>query len=181
MDREGAEGAEIRELVGKASLGAYISEAVNQSPLSGSSPESELRKELLGESAQPGTLPWAVLAPEALEVRTDAETSIGSGVALPSRQNQILGRVFSASALDFLRVRTTSVPTGTAAWPVLSSGTTAVQASAGAAVDAVAATFVATAIEPVRLSARYLFRIEDLSKLQGMEESSTGRSPGRCG
>ena len=171
VDREGAEGAEIRELVGRASLGAYISEAVNQSPLSGSSPESELRKELLGESAQPGTLPWAVLAPEALEVRTDAETSIGSSVALPSRQNQILGRVFSASALDFLRVRTTSVPTGTAAWPILSSGTTAVQASAGAAVDAVAATFVATAIEPVRLSARYLFRIEDLSKLQGMEES----------
>ena len=171
IDREGSEGAEVRELVRRSSLGAYISEAVNQSPLSGSSPESELRKELLGESAQPGTLPWAVLAPEALEVRTDAETSIGSGVALPSRQNQILGRVFSASALDFLRVRTTSVPTGTAAWPVLSSGTTAVQASAGAAVDAVAATFVATAIEPVRLSARYLFRIEDLSKLQGMEES----------
>ena len=171
IDREGSEGAEVRELVRRSSLGAYISEAVNQSPLSGSSPESELRKELLGESAQPGTLPWAVLAPEALELRTDAETSIGSGVALPSRQNQILGRVFSASALDFLRVRTTSVPTGTAAWPVLSSGTTAVQASAGAAVDAVAATFVATAIEPVRLSARYLFRIEDLSKLQGMEES----------
>ena len=32
VDREGAEGAEIRELVGRASLGAYISEAVNQSP-----------------------------------------------------------------------------------------------------------------------------------------------------
>ena len=172
VDREGAEGAEIRALVGRASLGAYLSEAVNQSPLSGSSPEAELRKELLGESAQPGTLPWAVLAPEALEVRqTDAETTIGSSVALPSRQNQILGRVFSASALDFLRVRTTSVPTGTAAWPILSSGTTALQRSGAQRIDAVAATFTATAIEPVRLTARYLFRIEDLSKLQGMEES----------
>ena len=179
IDREGSEGAEVRELVRRSSLAAYLAEAVNQSPLSGSSPESELRKELLGASAQPGTLPWAVLAPEALEVRqTDAETTIGSGVALPSRQNQILGRVFSASALDFLRVRTTSVPTGTAAWPILSSGTTALQRSGAQRIDAVAATFVATAIEPVRLSARYLFRIEDLSKLQGMEESLYGSISG---
>ena len=172
VDREGSEGKEIRELVGKASLSAYLSEAVNQSPLAGSSAEAELRKTLLGEDAQPGSLPWAVLAPEALEKRqTDTETTIGSSVALPNRQNQILGRVFSQSALNFIRVQTTSVPTGTAAWPILSTGTTALQRSGAQRIDATAATFAATAIEPVRLSARYLFRIEDLSKLNGMEDA----------
>lgn len=44
IDREGSEGKEIREMVRRSSLAAYLSEAVNQSPLSGSSPESELRK-----------------------------------------------------------------------------------------------------------------------------------------
>ena len=172
VDREGNEGDEIRALVGKASLSNYLSEAVNQSPVSGGSPEAELRETLLGEGAQPGQIPWAILAPEALEVRqTDAETSIGSGVSLPNRQNQIIGRVFSESSLAFIRVQTTSVPTGTAAWPVLTAGTDAVQRSGGQRVDATAATFEASAIEPVRLTARYLFRLEDLSKLRGMEDS----------
>ena len=172
VDREGREGAEIRELVGKSSLSAYISEAANQSPLSDSSPEAELRKELLGESAQPGQLPWAVLAPEALEERqTDADTTLASSLALPSRQNQIISRVFSQSAIPWLRIQTVSVPTGTAAWPILSAGTTALQRSPGQRIDATAATFQATAIEPVRLSARYRFRVEDLAKLRGMEQA----------
>ena len=176
LDREGKEGAEIRGLVKRSSLSSYIGEALNQTDLSGSSPEVELRAALIGEDAQPGFCPWVMLAPSVLDDRdeirqTDTETALASSVDVPSRQNQILGRVFAASALDFIRVQTTSVPTGTAAWPVLSAGTTALQRSPAQRIDATAATFEATAIEPTRVSARYLFRIEDLAKLRGMEES----------
>ena len=172
VDREGSEGREVRELVRRSSLSAYLSEAVNQNPLSGSSPEAELRKTLLGEDAQPGFIPWAVLAPEVLEQRqTDADTVIAATVDIPNRQNQILGRVFAQSALSFLSVSPTSVPVGTAAWPVLTQGAEASMENPGDRTDAVAATFTATAIGPTRLSARYLFRVEDLARLEGMEDA----------
>lgn len=178
LDKEDREAAELRSLVGRASLAAYVSEVVNATPLAVGSAEAELRKSLLGDDAQPGQIPWAVLAPEVVtdrkedrkETRADAPTSLGA-ITLPSMQSQILGRVFAQSAMAFVGIQMPSVPVGRASWPILTDGPSGSQAAKGGTVDAVAATFAADAITPTRVTARVLFSVEDLSQLRGMEDA----------
>ena len=173
VDRDNSEGAEIRSLIGKAKLSRYVLEAWGQNPLKDSSPESELRSAMLGEKASPGRFPWAALAgPEALEPekRTDVATALGS-LNFPNRQTQIIRRVFAASAAQFLGVSMPTVPVGTTAYPLLTAGATAVNVERGTAQNAVAATFSSSVLTPTRITARYLFSVEDAAQLDGMDDS----------
>ena len=61
------------------------------------------------------------------------------------------------------------VEIGQANFPILASGTTAAMVNAGTAHDATAATFTGFSLDPVRLSARYVFRYEDVAKLRNYE------------
>lgn len=170
LDKPDGEGAETRALVGRSKLSAFLTEVVSGQPLAGSSPEAELRSSLLGESAQPGFVPWAMIAPE---VRVDAATS-APATGLARNQAAVLGRVFAASATQYLGIQMPSVPVGQASYPVLTSGAAGTQAAAGTAVDAVAAVFAATALNPVRLTARYQFDVADAARMPMLEDSLRG-------
>ena len=51
------EGAELRSLVQRASLGEYVREALTKTPLSEGSAEVELRSAIMGENARPNVIP----------------------------------------------------------------------------------------------------------------------------
>ena len=166
-EREGSDGSEgakdtLTQLSKRAEVRAYLSEALSGDEVTGAS--AELRQEAgLGG----GYMPFAALLP--IEDRVDAVTPAPATVG--ATQQSILGRVFAQSVGAFLGVAMPMVAAGEAVFPVLSAGSTPTQAAKDAVVDAAAATFTATKLGPTRLSARYLFRVEELATLAGMEEA----------
>ena len=159
---------ERRELRAKVSVTDYLKEAVSGHAVAGAA--AELRQETMKGADEPGRLPFEALLPlEEPEERADAATPTPSTVT--TTQQSILARVFARSATMYLGVDMASVATGDADYPVLSTGVSPEMKVAGAAKDAEEATFVVSTIQPTRLTARYLLRIEDLSRFAFMEES----------
>ena len=162
------EGAERRALEGRVELRQYLHAAANGAPLDGA--EAELNAALDIRGAGGVAVPWEALLPTGDEQRADAATTVGAtdhGVT----QRAILPRVFARTAAAFLGVTMPMVGTGDVNYPVLTSGTTAAGKDPGAAHDAGAATFEANQLGPTRLTAKYLFRVEDLRRLAGMESA----------
>ena len=145
----------------------FLLEAATNHPLTGA--EAELRKEVFSNDAH-GMIPWEMLLPtEQPEQRVDAATTAPS--TLQGNQMSIAARVFARSVTAFLGVNLPTVPAGEALYGVLSSAEVPAQTAAGAAHDAGVATFTIAKAEPKRLTGRYLFRMEDVNKLSGMEEA----------
>ena len=161
------EDTERRALVERVELRQYLHAAANGVPVAGA--EAELNAALDVRGAGGVAVPWEALLPRHDEEhRADAATTVGStdhGVT----QRAILGRVFARTAATFLGVSMPMVPTGDQNFPVLTAGTSAATKNPGVAQDAAAATFTANQLGPTRLTARYLFRVEDLRRLAGME------------
>ena len=105
-----------------------------------------------------------------LEVRVDAATPVADGAKTPGAQADVLQRVFSQSVASRLLVSMPMVDVGQANFPVMLTGTSASQANPGQAVDASAGSFAGFTLEPLRLQARYLFRLEDAYKLRSLED-----------
>ena len=82
------EGAEIRQLVQRASLGAFLHGVARERAVD--SAEAELRSALNLEGDQ---IPIDVLMPPRVEERTDAATNVAASVA--ETQQSIAGRIFS--------------------------------------------------------------------------------------
>ena len=161
------ESAEFRSLTGRVRCGEYLQAAVEQRAVSGA--EAELNA-AVGLAAQ-GRMPWAALLPRAApEVRQDAATA-APATGIPTNQAEILERVFARSASMYLRVDMPSVGVGESSYPVFATGTTAAQAAKGGEVDAAAATFTPNVLKPKRLSAAYLWGVEDEAELRGLESS----------
>ena len=160
------EDTERRALVARVELRQYLHAAANGVPVAGA--EAELNAALDVRGAGGVAVPWEALLSHEVEHRADAETSVGAtdhGVT----QRSIVGRVFARTAAAFLGVSMPMVPTGDQNFPVLTAGTSAATKNPGVAQDAAAATFTANQLGPTRLTARYLFRVEDLRRLAGME------------
>ena len=64
-----------------------------------------------------------------------------------------------------------AVPVGAANYPVLSSGVAPANVEGSGAANETAATLTANVLDPVRLSASYRMRVEDLNKLRMMEDA----------
>lgn len=167
--RGDGESAEYRALVERVELGAYLVEAVNGREVDGA--EAELRAAVFGDSARQNLVPWEALLPRqaASEDRVDAATSITTDVA--RNQQTILGRVFADTAAAFVGVDMPSVAIGQASYPVFTDGVDAELKAKGAVKDAEAATITATTLDPTRLTARYVLRVEDAARLMGLEEA----------
>ena len=165
------EGSELRSLIRRASVGEYVREALTKTPLAEGSAEVELRAATMGEGARPNTIPWAALDPGLAEDRADAATAVPATVATAGSQSTILGRVFANTGAAFLGVEFPTVPSGQAAFPVLSAGPSGSRAAKGATVDAEAATFVSKALTPSRATARVVFNVEDSARLAGMGDA----------
>ena len=165
---DGGEGAERRALEGRVELRQYLHAAANGVTLDGA--EAELNAALDIRGAGGVAVPWEALLPTADEQRADSATTVGAtdhGVT----QRGILPRVFARTAASWLGVSMPMVGTGDQNYPVMTAGTTAAGKNPGVAHDAGAATFEANQLGPTRLTARYLFRIEDLRRLAGMESA----------
>ena len=158
---------ERRELRAAASVTDYLRESLTGQRVTGAA--AELRQETMKGADEPGRMPFEALLPLEPEERADAATEAPSTVT--TTQQSILGRVFARSATMYLGVSLESVAVGDADYPVLSTGVSPEMKVAGAAKDAEEATFVVSTIQPTRLTARYLLRIEDLSRFAFMEES----------
>ena len=158
---------ERRELRAKVSVTDYLKEAVSGHAVAGAA--AELRQETMKGADEPGLMPFEALLPLEPEVRADAATEAPATVT--TTQQSILARVFARSATMYLGVDMASVSTGDADYPVLATGAAPEMKLAGAVKDAQQATFVVSTIAPTRLTARYLLRVEDLSRFSGMEEA----------
>ena len=175
LDRNGetAEERALRRLQGRVELRAYLQAAMDGKPLEGA--EQEFNKALgVGESGGAVQVPWEALLPPGWEPRheqrADAATVPTSDMHTENMQ-PILARIFQRTAAAFLGVTMPMAAIGERRYPVMTGGTTASMQAAGGEVDAGAATYTVTAIEPTRLTARYLFRVEDLAMVSGLEAS----------
>ena len=80
------------------------------------------------------------------------------------------------SCADFMGVQMQAVGVGETLFIVLSSGTTAAMKAKDAAQDATAAVLSPFTVSPTRLTARYLFRREDMAVINGYEPYTSFRS-----
>ena len=166
---EDGQPAEVRGLLGRASIANYLLESAGGRAIAGA--ESELRSALLGDDALEGMFPIDLLLPNAApEQRADVVTDV-SAAATQANQQSIVARVFAMSSGAYLGIQRPTVPVGTSSHPVMTAGTTADVRDPGVAIDAAAATITTTDINPVRATTRYLFALEDLVKLRGLEEA----------
>ena len=171
------ESAEAARLGREARAGEYLSAAMAGRPVTGA--EAELNA---ARGLEPlGLMPWDAVAPRearsapgGAEHRADTATS-APATGNPQTQAEILDRVFAPSLTQFLGVDMPSVPIGTASYPVFATGAAGAFAAKGVEQGAEEATFSVNTINPARLSARYLWRIEDSAGvLRGMEEALRG-------
>ena len=164
---EDAESKELDGLLQRASILPYFGEAVSGREVEGA--EHEIRAGLLGDEARGGLVPFELLLPDGREERADAATTVAASARTPGSQASVLRRVFTKSTAANLLVSMPMVEVGQASFPALASGTTASNVNAGTAKDATAAAFEGVSLDPVRLSARYVFRYEDVARLQSYE------------
>lgn len=158
------EANERRALAADVRLGRYLAAAVEARAVDGR--ENELNAASgLGAA---GIMPWAALDPAPIEARADEATD-APNVGRQTTQAAILARVFARSATSFLRVDTPSVPVGASSYPVFESGAEGAFKEKGVAQDAESATIVSSVLAPHRVTARYLWRLEDAAVLRGME------------
>ena len=78
-DPQDAEAREFDRLLGRATVGAFIREAVNQAPVQGA--EHEIRQAILGDHAEPGKVPFDVLLPRQDERREEHRADAVTPVA----------------------------------------------------------------------------------------------------
>ena len=174
-DRSGEGDMELQEerrLLATASIVPFLHEAVSGRPCSGA--EHEIRAAILGDEARPNIVPIDMLEVRqrpGIEQRADAVTPVAAAALADGSQAGILPRVFTRSIAARLLVSMPSVPVGSANYPVMLTGTTAGMRAPDAVIDAGAASFTGFTLDPVRLTARYLFRIEDTVKLRGYEDA----------
>ncbi len=144
----------------------YVAAALNDYPLEGREREYNDAMKLTGVGTQ---LPWiALLSPEERAELRAATVAPGDA---DMTVRGILGRVFAASAADYLGVGNVMVPSGEANFPVMGNGANPANVAAGADGDETAALITPNVLDPRRLTAGYRIRQEDVNKLRQLEDS----------
>ena len=161
---------EYRELLRTASLGRVVSSAMRGETLS-SGVEVEIRQ---AGGLPDDAIPYELLDPgiraagAALQHRVDAVS--GGLSSVHTIQQTIIQRVFApASCVSVLGCRILSAGVGDALIPIITSGQTPEFKAKGARVDAAAGAIGVFVRQPKRLSAGWLFAIEDEARVEGFE------------
>ena len=164
------------ELRDQVSVGDYVQAAMENRSISG--PASEYAKEMK-YPADGVHVPWEFLAPAAverrsvqidgIEYRVDAVTAPGVVNRRPG--GRFLDRVMQGTYADYLGITMDSVAVGEPIHTVMTGGTSAGMVEPGVQHDAAEATFSVESLTPKRMSARYVWRVEDVAKLSGLEEA----------
>ena len=170
---ETGEGAEVRRLMQRATIGGYVEAALQNTIETGA--ERELA-DALEVRRGPGyvdgvVIPWALLLPE--EQRAATTTTQNDG---PVRQVPIIDRLFRQpdGIMDMLGVGLMSSGPGQTEYPLVSTGTTNVgQTAEGADLDDPAAmTFTVQTLKPTgRLSGSYELTAELRASISGIEQA----------
>ena len=158
------EGAEIRQLVTRASLGAFLHGVARERDVDGAEAELRAALDLGGDE-----IPLDVLALSETEKRADAATNVAASIA--ENQQSIAARIFAQTSGAYVGVERPTVAIGDSTYVALTAGATGDFRSDGVAKDAEAATFTTKTVSPSRLTARYAFGIESTVRLRGMEEA----------
>ena len=149
--RETGEGAELRRLQDRVSLGDYLVPAAGGIGLTaGAAVElaAALEVPTIGKAGGVA-VPLSML----LEKRAYTTTAQNDG---PEMQRPILARLFGPTIIGMLGVRMDSVPSGRSEWPLFTTGVAPDQAKEGtAAAAAVAATFTFATLKPKRITGEY--------------------------
>ena len=178
-NQESPDGEEVerRRLLARSSIVPFVAEAVDGRHVDGA--EAECRAAVLGDDGG-NLMPIDLLLPSdeverrsqaqsQTEYRADAVTPVAAAALADGSQSSMLERIFTRSVAARLGVSMPSVPAGAAVFPIMTSGTTASMANDGTQVDAGAGTFTGHTLEPVRMSAGYLFNARQTLQLKNFE------------
>ena len=165
----GGERREISSLIERAEIAAYLRAAASGNPVSGA--EKELRQAVLGDDADEMLMPMDMLMPLGGEIETRADAVTNVADSIQSNQQNIIGRIFAETAGAYMGVQRPSVPTGETHYYTLTGGASADVRADGVSKDAEIATFTSKSVEPVRLTARYLWGVETTARIRGFEEA----------
>ena len=147
----------VPELPKRVELRNYMNAVVKGQRVTGA--EAELNEERGLDTIN--TIPWDALLPlEDEEQRQDVATTVPAS-AIGHPQEPVLARIFKMSRMSFLGARMPTVGMGEPIYPVLTDGGSGAAYSPGGEADAEAVTFTSETVGPTRLSARYLWRMED--------------------
>lgn len=146
---------ERRELSDRIELRNYMDAAINGTHVTGA--ESEFNKEVGLADTGPTLVPW-----EALEERAN-EVDVPDSVIDKKRQ-PLLNRIFERTRVSFLGVRMPSVDMGEPVYPVMLTGAAGASYDEGGEVANEDATFEGHTLGPKRLSARYVWRLEQTTR-----------------
>ena len=166
---------EARDIANRARCHQYIRAAVERRQVSGA--EAELNAVLNIQPSGHVELPLAMLLPrteysvdrnETVEYRADTVTALNAldGSVMTGR---IIDRLFRASILDWLGIGRDIATSGSLLHVVMTGGTTADTVAPDGTHDAGAASFGTQVLEPHRLTARYVMRREDMTRLPYLE------------
>ena len=156
------------ELRGRVQVSEYINAAVERRNIDGAA--SEYNKEL-GYSTAGSHVPVELLAdgmPQ-VEDRVDAVTTLDAGTISPRPAGRFLDRVMAGTHAAFLGIQFDSVGVGQPLHTIMTGGTKAAMRAKSQEQDAVAANFKIETLAPKRLTARYVWTVEDQAKLAGLE------------
>ena len=169
---------EKRRLIADASIMPFIVESIDNKKLEGR--EAEVRSAVLGND-HGGQMPLdmlldptylehrALFSEGKLEHRVDVVTPVAAAALADGSQAAIAERVFTRTVASRLGVAIPTVPVGAAVYPIMTSGTAAEMAADGTAVDATAAAFTGHNLDPIRVSAAYLFNVRQTLQLRDFE------------
>ncbi len=170
-----AEGNKLRQLETRASVAAFMAEAVTGKDVAGA--EAEYRAELMGDAAAAGYLPIRLLMTDEVRhlsgqpVEHRAVTPVAADAIGLGSQADILPRIFQRSVAGALGVAMPSVPMGVRTWPTMTSGTSATMQEPSGEQAAEAGAFTGRELGPKRLTGSYEFRVEDMQLLRGLEDT----------
>ena len=168
------EPAEVRALLDRVTIGAYLAPAAAGAALSGVPAELAAALGVPTAGGSGGVaVPWEVLKRGLAERRAAPETRVFTTTKQndgPEMQRPILQRLFGPGIMDSLGVRIDTVPAGRTEWPLVASGVAPAQVVEGtAAAAAVAMTFNDANLKPKRLTGRYEYTHEAAATVADLE------------
>ena len=167
---------EYAQLLGAVEVTDYLTSAATGEPLTGGA-ALELRQHAFADASRDDLLPVEALLHRPVEGETqhraakDMPSNVTASDAPQDNQSAIASRVFARTASAFMGVRMPTVAAGSQTYVQLTGGATGDVRLDSMAMPALPATFSFKEINPVRLTAKYLFGIETTARLKGFEDA----------
>ena len=157
-----SEARELRDLEGRASLGAIFAATIEHRATDGPTAELQAHRGL-----GPNQIPVALLRGSA--ERREVTPAPGN---VATQQDAIIPAVFPMACAAFLGVDMPTVPTGDAVYPVLTTRATVGGPHVdGTVVAETTGAFAADILAPARLQAAFFYRRTDRARFMGLDES----------